>query len=82
VKSLNKVQFTIHSSVDLDNRSKTLKAKENVREGKNLVYDSRCNSIDYRCEYGRFPVSKNCVKMSNPDSLSSSGTWVNPGIRS
>jgi hypothetical protein len=38
--------------------------------------------IDYRCEDGRFPVSGSCVTISNPDSLSSSETGVNPEIRS
>jgi hypothetical protein len=38
--------------------------------------------IDYRCEYGRFPVSASCVTISNPDLLSSRETGVNPGIRS
>jgi hypothetical protein len=38
--------------------------------------------IDYRCEYGRFPASTSCVTISNPDSFSSSGTKVDPGIRS
>ncbi len=36
---------------------------------------------DYRCEDGRFQVSASCVTISNPDSLSSSDTGVNPGIR-
>jgi hypothetical protein len=40
------------------------------------------NDVDYRYEVGRFPVSTSCVKMSNSDSLSSSETGVNPGIRS
>jgi hypothetical protein len=38
--------------------------------------------LDYRCEDGRFPVPASCVTISNPDSLSSSETGVNPGIRS
>ncbi len=38
-------------------------------------------SIDYRCEDGRFPVSASCVTIANPDSLSSSETGVNPGTR-
>jgi hypothetical protein len=40
------------------------------------------NLIDYGCEDGRFPVFASCVAISNPDSLSSSETGVNPGIRS
>jgi hypothetical protein len=39
-------------------------------------------SIDYRCEDGRFPVSASCVVISNPRSLASSETGVNPGRRS
>ncbi len=38
--------------------------------------------IDYRCEDGRFPVSTSSVIISNPGSLSSSDTGVDPGIRS
>jgi hypothetical protein len=38
--------------------------------------------IDYRCEDGRFPVYASCVTISNPDSLYSSETGINPGIRS
>jgi hypothetical protein len=38
--------------------------------------------IDWRCEDGRFPVSASCVTIPNPDSLSSSETGVNLGIRS
>ncbi len=38
--------------------------------------------IDYRCEDGCFPVSASCLTISNPDSLSSSETGNNPGIRS
>jgi hypothetical protein len=37
---------------------------------------------DNRCEDGPFPVSASCVTISNPDSLSSSETGVDPGIRS
>ncbi len=37
-------------------------------------------TIDNKCEDGRFPVSTNCV--TNPDSLSSNETEINPGIRS
>jgi hypothetical protein len=37
--------------------------------------------IVYRYEDGSFPVSANCVAISNPDSLSNSETRVNPGIR-
>ncbi len=44
--------------------------------------DSQLNLTDYRCEDGSFPVSASCVTISNPNSLSSSGTGVNPGIRS
>ncbi len=39
-------------------------------------------TIDYRCEDGRIPVSASCVKISNPNSLSSSEKEVNLGIRS
>jgi hypothetical protein len=39
-------------------------------------------AIDYRREDGRFPVSMSFVTISNPDSLSSSETGVNPSIRS
>jgi hypothetical protein len=45
----------------------------------------RIEGIDYRCEDGRFPVvylSASCVPISNPKSLPSNGTGVNPGIRS
>jgi hypothetical protein len=38
--------------------------------------------IDYKSGYGRFPVSTSCVTSANPDSLSSSETGVNLGIRS
>jgi hypothetical protein len=38
--------------------------------------------IDHTCEDGRFPVSADCVTVSNPDSLSSSETRANPWIRS
>jgi hypothetical protein len=37
---------------------------------------------DYRCKDVRFPVISTCVTIPNPDSLSSSETRVNPGIRS
>ncbi len=37
------------------------------------------NIIGYRCEDGRFPASVSSVTTSNPDSLSSSETAVNPG---
>jgi hypothetical protein len=40
------------------------------------------SQIYNRCEDGRFPVSAICVTISNPDSLSSSKTGVDPGIRS
>ncbi len=33
-------------------------------------------TIDYRCEHSPFPVSASCVTISNPDSLSSSGSEV------
>jgi hypothetical protein len=50
------------------------------------IIQNRCGEaqwhIDYRCEDGRFPVSASCVTISNPDSLSSSGKGVNPGMRS
>ncbi len=39
-------------------------------------------TIDYRCEDGRFPVSVSYLTISNPDLLSSIETGVNPGIRS
>jgi hypothetical protein len=40
-------------------------------------------STDYRCEDdGYFPLSTSCVTISNPDTLSSGETWVNPEIRS
>ncbi len=40
-------------------------------------------AIDYRCEDGRSQVSAvSCVIISDPDSLSSSETRVNFGIRS
>jgi hypothetical protein len=35
-----------------------------------------------RKDYGRFPVSASCATISNPDSLSSSETRVNLGIKS
>ncbi len=38
--------------------------------------------IDYRCDVGRFLVSASYVTISNPDSLSSSETGFNSGIRS
>ncbi len=37
---------------------------------------------DYRCEDGLFAVFSSCVTISNPDSLSSSETRVNSGLRS
>jgi hypothetical protein len=37
---------------------------------------------DHRCEDGRFAVFKSYVTVSNPDSLLSSKTGVDPGIRS
>ncbi len=37
---------------------------------------------DYRCEDGRFPVSSSCATIPNPDSLPSSETGVDPGIKS
>jgi hypothetical protein len=40
------------------------------------------NLIDCKCEDGLLPVSTRCVTISNPDSLSSSETVINPGIRS
>jgi hypothetical protein len=39
-------------------------------------------SIDYTCEDGCFLVYSNWMTIRNPDLLSSSGTGVNPGIRS
>jgi hypothetical protein len=39
-------------------------------------------TIDYYSEDGCFAVSASCVTISNPDSLSSSETGVNLGIRS
>jgi hypothetical protein len=39
-------------------------------------------AIDYRCKNERFPVSWSCVTIANPDTLSSSETGVNLGIRS
>jgi hypothetical protein len=39
-------------------------------------------TIDYRCEDGRFPVSASFVTLLNLFLLSSSGTGVNPGMRS
>ncbi len=38
-------------------------------------------STNYRSEHGHIQVSASCVTVSNPDSLSSSGTGVTPGIR-
>ncbi len=48
------------------------------------LYSVRRNdwTIDYKCGDGRFPVSANCVTISNLDLRSSSETWVNPGKRS
>ncbi len=37
--------------------------------------------MDYRWEDDRLPRSESCVTISNPDSLSSSETGVNPGIK-
>jgi hypothetical protein len=37
--------------------------------------------IDYRCEDGCFPVYTSCVTISNPDSLPSSETGVDPGLK-
>jgi hypothetical protein len=39
-------------------------------------------TMDYRREYGCFPVSTSCVTISNPNALSSRETWMNVGIRS
>jgi hypothetical protein len=36
-------------------------------------------TVDYRHEDGRFPVSVTCVTISNPESLSSSETGLHPG---
>ncbi len=38
--------------------------------------------LDDRCEDGRFPVFTSFMTISNPDSLSSSETGVNPEVRS
>jgi hypothetical protein len=38
-------------------------------------------NIDYRCEDGIFSVSASCVTTPNPNSLSSSETGVNSGIK-
>ncbi len=40
------------------------------------------NTIDYRCEDGRFPVSASCVTILIPDSLWSRETMVYFGIKS
>jgi hypothetical protein len=40
------------------------------------------NILDYRCEGGRSQASPSWVTIWNPNSLSSSETGVNPGIRS
>ncbi len=47
-----------------------------------LVSFIQRQSIDHRCEEGRFQVSASFVTISNPDSLSSCETGVDPGIRS
>jgi hypothetical protein len=39
-----------------------------------------CKDTDYSWDNGRFLVFASCVTISNPDSLSSSETWVNSGI--
>jgi hypothetical protein len=39
------------------------------------------DAIDYRWECGRFPMSTSFLTVSNPESLSSSETGVDPGIR-
>jgi hypothetical protein len=43
---------------------------------------SSLGNVDYRCEDDRFPVSTRNVTITNPESLYSSETGVNPGIRS
>jgi hypothetical protein len=43
---------------------------------------SSVEPTDYRYEYGRFSVSVSFVTISHTDSLFSSETWINPGIRS
>jgi hypothetical protein len=40
------------------------------------------STMDSRCEEGSFPVYASCMTISNPDSLFSNGTGLNPGIRS
>jgi ribosomal protein L37AE/L43A len=45
------------------------------------IIDRLC-TIDYRCADGRFLESPSFVAISNPASLPSSETGVNPGIRS
>ncbi len=38
--------------------------------------------IDNRREYGQIPVCASCVTISNPQSISSSETGINPEIKS
>jgi hypothetical protein len=47
-----------------------------------FFFSSNDQHTDYRCEDGGFLVSTSCVIISNPDSLSSSETGVDLGIRS
>jgi hypothetical protein len=59
-----------------------------VTFGRQLTSDSSSHrrteegNIDYRCEDGRLMVSASCVTISNLDSLSTSETGNNSGIRS
>jgi hypothetical protein len=46
------------------------------------IYGDLGVNMDYRCEGGRFLVFASCVTLSNPDSLTTGETGVNPGMRS
>ncbi len=45
-------------------------------------FGENSETIDYRCQDGRFPVSSNCMTITNPDELPKIETGVNPRIRS
>jgi hypothetical protein len=47
-----------------------------------FLHTFACHGTNFTCEDGHFPVSTSCVKISNPDLLSSSETGVSSEIRS
>jgi hypothetical protein len=65
---------TVHPWSSIQQLTQELKFYSTGRE--------RFNSINYKCENGCFLLTADCVTISNPDSLSSSETGVNPVISS